>query len=358
MHCTCTTHKTCHLSLKSAGQSVNPYPRNTEIQRCPLMAAASFQVALQKQQCPHGKWLGTGISCKSVHLYGYLVKTFDENVHDVSNARIVFGNLLLQKKPLWIHCFPQERMDRWWSVLIWSRASDDHDSSWICNLQIPKLMTFTDSVNNGKTGVLPWNWNWGDNSPILIIFHLFFLVTAKKYVWQTIHPKITKHHCYIRRSPLSTQMQWCLSSHLSLVWWRDGWKSRWDFPLFCFSSTLNWSKSGEYQKLWQLWRVRKTGNWKKVAPRICMPWAKENHRMRYVIEATDSMRTGRKQLEPVASCSYPTKTMESIGVDEIERTNIQFNDSIATKHCEGWSLANLKHWNNHIFPRRNGREVD
>ena len=189
MHCTCTTHKTCHLSLKSAGLSLNLCPRNTEIQRCPLMAAASFQVALQKQQCPHGKWLGTGISCKSVHLYGYLVKTFDENVHDVSNARIVFGNLLLQKKPLWIHFFPQERMDRWWSVLIWSRASDDHDSSWICNLQIPKLMTFTDSVNNGKTGVLPWNWNWGDNSPILIIFHLFFFGDCKRICVTNNSPK-------------------------------------------------------------------------------------------------------------------------------------------------------------------------
>ena len=59
-------------------------------------------------------------------------------------------------------------------------------------------------------------------SPILIIFHLF-LVTAKKHVWQKIHPKITKYHCYIRRSPLSTQMQWCLSSNLSLVWWNLGW---------------------------------------------------------------------------------------------------------------------------------------
>lgn len=157
MHCTCTTHKTRHLSLKSAGLSLNPCPRNTEIQRCPLMAAASFQVTLQKQQCPHGKWLGTGICCKNIHLHGYLVKTFDENVNDVNNASIVFGKSLLQQKMALDSFFSAGKNG---SVLIWSRASDDHDSSWICNLQIPKLMTFTDSVNNAKTGVLAWNWDW------------------------------------------------------------------------------------------------------------------------------------------------------------------------------------------------------
>ena len=102
---------------------------------------------------------------------------------------------------------------------------------------------------------------------------------------------------------------------------------------------------------------------KKLPPPICIPSTKENHRMRYVIETTNVMRTGKKQIEPVASCSYPTKTMESMRLEarkkHSKRTHIQPNDSIATKNSDNPLITcKLQRLKKLTFPEENGRKVE
>lgn len=215
MHCTCTNHKTCHVSLKSAGLSVNLYPRNTEIQRCPLMAAASFQVALQKQQCP--RKCGTGISCKSInYLCGYLVETFDENFN--VNASIVFGNSLLQQKHRFGFIFSAGKNG---SVLIWSRASDDHDSSM------------------GKQGFCLETGTGGTT-------HQFSSFSSRFFWYKKFTQKFTQASLLHQAFPIehSNAMVSFQPPEFGLVESGAGRAGRWDFPL-SFSCTLNWSKFGE-----------------------------------------------------------------------------------------------------------------